>query len=364
MRILLRATLLAALAACLTGCFFDAGSLDERRCLNDQACIESFGTEYRCLNNTDPKEGGYCIIFQETCDDPLSGESGDAFCDDGIYCNGDEVCNPENGGADARGCLVISRDLSDGIECTEDHCDEEGGVVVHLDHNCECSRDGGDRQCDILYGGPCVSQATCDPATLNCVSELKPEGTECDDGIDCTSGTSCDAIGACGGGSTDDGACDDDVFCNGVESCNPSSEAADTNGCLAGTRVEDDAAFDDNNDCTQTFCDEDAGEAVHSPTQSCECRRPADCRAANPDDACGVFTCDASTGFTCMREVGMFLDPDSPCDDQVACTANDVCQPNGTCSGLPSAAFCSIQNPGAVCAPEDQGADENGCLPQ
>jgi hypothetical protein len=364
MRILLRATLTAAVIVGLTGCFFDAGSLDERRCLNDQACIDSYGPEYRCLNNDDSDEGGYCIVFQEQCDDPLSGESGDAFCDDGVFCNGDEVCNPDSGGADDSGCVSVSRVLSDDIECTEDHCDEANDVVVHLEHNCECASDGGDRQCDILYGGPCIATAVCNPGTLTCDRELKPEGTDCDDGIACTAGTSCDSLGACGSGTTDDDACDDDVFCNGIESCDPAAEGASADGCVGGTRVEDDPAFGDDNECTQTFCDEDAGAPVHRPTSSCECRDADDCRAANPDDACGVFTCDASTGFTCMREVGMFLPPEAACDDQVACTANDVCQPNGSCAGLPSAAFCSIQRPGAVCAPGDEGADEDGCLGQ
>lgn len=362
MRTLLKATLVCALSVGLTGCFFDAADLDERRCLNDQACIARFGQDYRCLNANDD-DGGYCIVFQEKCDDPLNGEAGDAFCDDGIFCNGDEVCDPDNGASDAAGCLSVSRDLSDGIECTEDHCDEVEDVVVHLDHACECSRDGGDRQCGVLHNGPCVAAATCNPETLACDVELKPEGTDCDDGRACTTGTSCDALGACGGGGTDDAACDDDVFCNGTESCAPGSADANADGCIAGTRVSDDPAFDDGNDCTQTFCEEDGEEVVHSPTLACECRTAADCQAADPADACVVFTCDESTGFTCQREEGMFL-TEGPCNDGVACTANDTCQPNGTCSGQPSAAFCSIQTPGAVCSPEDPSADNDGCLAQ
>ena len=361
MRTLTRAILFAALAVGVSGCFFDAADLDERRCLNDQACIQDFGPTYRCLNNTDSDEGGYCIVFVETCDDPLTGEAGDAFCDDGIFCNGDEICSP---GAEGSGCVVIARSLSDGIDCTEDYCDEANDVVVHLDHGCECSIEGGDRQCVILYPGACIATAACNPNTLMCDRELKPEGTECDDGIVCTDGTSCDSLGACGGGSNDDAACDDGVFCNGEESCDPTSDDASPAGCLPGTNVAEDPASDDGNACTQTFCDEDAGSVIHSPTLACECRTADDCRDADPADACAVFVCDEGTGFTCQRGVGMFLDPGARCDDKVSCTANDVCQANGTCSGLPSAAFCGIQRPGAVCAPEDPSADEDGCLAQ
>jgi len=190
---------------------------------------------------------------------------------------------------------------------------------------------------------------------------LTAEGEACDDGVACTKDTSCDGSGVCGTGTNDDTECNDDVFCNGVETCDPGAEGATSDGCAAGVLVAQDPMYDDGNECTQTFCDEDTQSVVHGPTLDCDCRTPDDCRAASPDDACGIFECDTGTGFTCQRVQGMFEDPGVVCDDQVPCTGNDVCQPDGQCEGTPSAAFCAVSSPDAICAPDSDQADEDGC---
>ena len=83
------------------------------------------------------------FAFALACD-PGEGLTGqdcevDEDCDDGIFCNGTEKCG-------AGACFRFSVDCNDGIECTEDSCDEtrrscrneapdadEDGV---RDHNC------------------------------------------------------------------------------------------------------------------------------------------------------------------------------------------------------------------------------------
>ncbi len=60
--------------------------------------------------------------------------------------------------------------------------------------------------------------------------------------------------------------CDDDVFCNGREFCNPASELADANGCVAGQPP----AVDDNNACTHDACDERNRTVLHEPN-GCAC---------------------------------------------------------------------------------------------
>ena len=50
----------------------------------------------------------------------------DEFCDDGVFCNGDEVCTAETG-CDAG----IPVDCADVDVCTLDTCDEDGAVCVH-----------------------------------------------------------------------------------------------------------------------------------------------------------------------------------------------------------------------------------------
>ncbi|HJL30470.1 MAG TPA: hypothetical protein RMI62_15440, partial [Polyangiaceae bacterium LLY-WYZ-15_(1-7)] len=46
-------------------------------------------------------------------------------CDDGVLCNGLEVCTAE-------GCVTLPPDCDDGDECTEDRCDPGLDECVHV----------------------------------------------------------------------------------------------------------------------------------------------------------------------------------------------------------------------------------------
>ena len=59
----------------------------------------------------------------------------DDECDDGVFCNGSERCNPSDEGADGRGCIPASSG-----PCSEDQeCEEEGRTCVS---QVECDADG------------------------------------------------------------------------------------------------------------------------------------------------------------------------------------------------------------------------------
>ncbi len=68
-----------------------------------------------------------------------------AECNDGLYCNGIELCSPGYAGADARGCVHGSRiSCSAGRECREmeDSCgpicfDEDGDGVTTCADDCD-----------------------------------------------------------------------------------------------------------------------------------------------------------------------------------------------------------------------------------
>jgi outer membrane protein assembly factor BamB len=120
----------------------------------------------------------------------------DALCDDGFFCNGLEYCDPE------LGCQVIPLDISDGIDCTVDTCDEDNDVVLHTIDPLFCDD-----------GQFCNGQEYCDPE-LGC--QVIP--IEISDGIDCTV-DSCDEVNDIVFHTIDPLFCDDGDDANGMEYC-------------------------------------------------------------------------------------------------------------------------------------------------
>lgn len=97
----------------------------------------------------------------------------DSQCDDGNYCNGEELCSPDDPFASNFGCVRGSACRFNCVESEVTACFEEGG---NFDSCC------------------------LDPR-VNCQSD-----SDCDDG----------------------------VFCNGMETCDADNDAADERGCVSG----------------------------------------------------------------------------------------------------------------------------------
>ncbi|MGE4606386.1 MAG: hypothetical protein AAEJ52_06565, partial [Myxococcota bacterium] len=73
----------------------------------------------------------------------------DANCDNGAFCDGSETCDAVND------CQAgTAPNLSDGVDCTDDACDEANDAIVHApdDVNCDdgniCTADA----CDEVSG--------------------------------------------------------------------------------------------------------------------------------------------------------------------------------------------------------------------
>jgi hypothetical protein len=112
-----------------------------------------------------------------------------------LYCNGVETC--VNRSCEA-GATV---DCRDGISCTADACNENARACDHTPNDSRCD-DGqfcdGDEVCDPMLGcqggpGPCVGQQ-CDEARRTCTGCVTDTG--CDDGNPCTTDT-CVTGGGC-----------------------------------------------------------------------------------------------------------------------------------------------------------------------
>jgi len=86
-------------------------------------------------------------------------------CDNGVFCDGDEVCLP------AVGCLMPDepRDCSDGDPCTEDTCDADQDMCVHScvsSTECVCPFEPSEAYNSCFSIAPTVSQ-NCAMGTVN-----------------------------------------------------------------------------------------------------------------------------------------------------------------------------------------------------
>ncbi|MGB4651769.1 choice-of-anchor E domain-containing protein [Methanothrix sp.] len=238
-----------------------------------------------CLPGTPPdcSDGIECTIdFCKEETDRCEHRADDSKCDDGLWCNGAETCDP------VKGCQPgTPPDCSDGIDCTIDFCNEETD---------ECEHSPDDSKCDD--GLWCNGAETCDPVE-GCLLGTPPD---CNDNIECTIDSCNEETDKCEH-RPDDDFCDDGIFCNGAETCDP------VEGCLLGTPPD----CNDDIDCTIDFCNEETDKCEHSPDDG----------FCDDYDVCnGIEVCDPASG--CLP--GTPLD----CDDKDPCTI-DSCDPIEGC---------------------------------
>jgi len=275
-----------------------------------------------------------------------------ADCDDGLFCNGSETCDPLAANADADGCLAgvppVAED--DGNDCTDPACDETLDSVYNATTDrCTCDTPGA--LCADAAPNDCTI-FRCSEA-LTCVRENAPLATACNDGVRCTTNDNCSANGTCAG-TPSDAICDNMAFCDGTETCAPTAPTANADGCVPGQlRTEDDLIA-----CTVDVCNE-ANDAFDHIPSGCGCTMDADCVPAIPN-TCLTYTCGADQQCTSTPKADT-----TACEDGFTCTTGDHCDGAGGCVATPSDAGCddnAFCNGVETCNPINASANAAGCV--
>jgi len=90
-------------------------------------------TDAGCSTDAECDDSIACTL--DACDPKLhvcTHAPRDAMCDDGVFCDGQEVCSP------TAGCTTIPLDCSDGVSCTVDACDEAKKACTHTPDDALC----------------------------------------------------------------------------------------------------------------------------------------------------------------------------------------------------------------------------------
>lgn len=392
------------------GCVFDGAGLDGRRCIADADCGDTArvcaggfcqaatcGTDTECVasGRGDRCEAGQCVrggvltcqteadcggaacvdgVCQGTAE--LCGEGpacgsgevceegrcvaegasvcrSDVDCDDTLFCNGAEHCAPSVPGANARGCVGGRPPvLDDGLDCTDDVCDEALDRVGHQPTEaCACDVDA---DCADQLPGDCMTVACQENI---CRAVARAVGESCDSPVACLTNAVCDAAGACLT-QRDDGVCDDGEACNGLDRCNPDLEGSNGRGCVVEM-----PAISDGIACTVDTCVECApddavclvaGYRVEHDDTACACVTAADCGDFADPDACEVGVCGANRTCSAMPAA-----EGTGCDDGFDCTRQDACDAAGQCVGAPDDGRC---DDGLLCSGEERCDAALGCV--
>ncbi|MEE8522991.1 MAG: hypothetical protein V3T72_03585 [Thermoanaerobaculia bacterium] len=283
-------------------------------------------------------------------------------CTDGLFCNGAETCVA---GSCQAGTPV---DCDDSVACTVDSCDEAGDTCDNVPDDGACD-DGlfcnGAETCDPVLGcqpgsDPCPG-GTCDEVNDVCVG--------CGDGV-CDPGEDCNSCPAdcpsfpVPGASCGNGICEaadgEDCLscaadCNGLQRGKPSNRFCCGFGGQNPVGCANSACVTGGFDCTEdpvgpggsTCCGDAICEAPQEDSSTCEldCGAPA---------VCGDGTCDpGESECSCAADCGLpplFEQPGLTCTDGIDndCDGFTDCD-DSDCAGDPT--DCPVcGNPGDTCS--------------
>ncbi len=302
-------------------------------------------------------DGSRCVASQRTKNVCKT----DMDCRDNLFCNGEEKCLPNAPKANAFGCVSSEGPpCESGFTCDEDQraclcadaaaCDDD--LFCNGAESCNPTHaDAGANGC-LRGTPPCDDTHICEETENRCMTRLCRDHEECDDGRSCNGVEQCRpndgnaTSNGCVPGIPEDSRCDDSVACT-VDECRPDDPRADLKtGCLHTAAPE---RCDDGVDCTDQRCDPKSG-CVFSPKSA---------RCVDDDVACTVESCHPEKG--CVSEPS-----DALCaDDGLSCTVarcdrvkgcvhearDHLCSDDVSCNGV------------ETCDPTDDRMDGRGCVP-
>jgi len=312
-----------------------------------------------------------CTATVEACDgtdNDCDGETDEQLCDDANPCTSD-LCDAA---ALPAGCTHSASEgkCDDGAACT---LDDKCGVNTNGIALCA----GVTQTCDDM--NPCTEDS-CDQASGDCLVAPVAAGTGCDDGSACTIGETCAVGLCSGGSETDcndqnpctGDSCDQASGCEhtaNTDLCNDNNPCTTGDVCIGGTCAAGSSLdCDDGKPCTVDACDNNSGKCSHTDsTGACTDGNPCtvgdscavagkckgDAKVCNDDNPCTNDFCNQDDG-ACVAQK---KPDDTACDDGVACTLNDACNHDGLCVG--DAKVCNDGNP---CTTDSCDKNGGGCV--
>lgn len=333
---------------------------DDKRECTDNICDGYGGCRYpvsegRCLINGVCYQAGEASLLSPcvVCD-PTNSKTEFSLAKDGTPCGTEKSC-VAFGVCNHGQCDAGPIDCDDDNPCTDDKC-IIGTGCVHIPNFDPCEDGDPCTLGDQCQNGKCVTGFL----PLDCFDDnpctadiCTPEGCDhppmpgqCDDGDNCTEGDMC-VDGECVSGPPLD--CDDmndctEDWCDQKLGCRHSLISSPC--CTGGFNI-----CDDKNPCTKDICNLADGSCSHDPwfgpcNDGNACTGPDIC---SEDGICSgpLKDCDDKnpcTSDSCDPKVGCKYTPiQAVCDDNNLCTIDDVCLPNGVCSGKPLS--CDDKNP-------------------
>jgi hypothetical protein len=314
-------------------------------------CVNGFCCNAEC-GGGDPNGCHVCSKAQGASDDGIcTALPNNTGCDDHDPDTGDDVCT-SGSCAGVNNCLNVTCPPP-GVCRKTGSCIPPGGTCSYPreDDGTKCDDHDPDTGDDVCTSGSCAGvnnclNVTCPPPGVcrkagscippggTCSYPLEDDGTKCDDhdpdtGNDvCTSG-SCAGVNNCLNAT-----CPPPSVCRKAGSCIPPGGTCSYPPVDDGTECDDGDLFTMDDVCRN-------GECVGvNPCSEVDCQKPGPCQQPGK---CNPF----SSPYCSYPPV----EDGTKCDDQNACTENDICQ-TGECKG--------IKNP---CKAPDQGQPDGHCNP-
>ncbi|MBI5490070.1 MAG: putative metal-binding motif-containing protein [Deltaproteobacteria bacterium] len=297
-------TLCAATERCrpaLGGCVVPPPCGSDAECDDGNRCngVETCGGDLGCEDGT-PVDCRDAVDCTDDVCEPASGACShppdDARCDDGNACNGAETCDA------VAGCRSgTPLDCSDGVDCTEDSCSALTGACSHAANDSRCDDRvycNGPERCDPVSGcsggtapscsdGIACTSDSCDGTTDSCTHT--PNNALCSDGRFCNGVELCSGGVGCGPGTP--AVCSDGLACT-TDRCDPAA-AGGAGACVGESPDRDGDTYGDAA-CTGTDCNDGAAGVHPGAAELCN-GGDDDCDGATDEG----YVCPAGTSRSC-----------------------------------------------------------------